>query len=117
MAQDEKKIWKKDEIRDLLMKSDKAVSRGLVMIYSLQTDSERNAAVTVEKNGVGFNGLDAEFLSSLAVQVIEKGGLSPKQLFFARKKILKYADQLTKISNGKIQVTAIDRRSEYKHAV
>lgn len=110
MAQDEKKKWSKDEIREMLMVSDKAVARGLVMIYSLQTDSERNESMTVEHNGVGFSGVDAEFLSSLAKQVLAKGGLSEKQLFYARKKMFKYAGQLTKIANGKISVTAIDRR-------
>jgi len=102
---EEKKVWKKEEIKELLMKSDKAVMRGLVVIYSLQTAEERSAEVTIEHNGVGFSGVDAKFLSSLAEQIQKRGSLSEKQMFYARKKILKYAGQLTKISNGKLAVT------------
>ena len=67
---EEKKIWKKEEIKDLLQKNDKAVMRGLVVIYSLQTEDEKKTEETSEHNGVGFSGVDAKFLSSLAKQVI-----------------------------------------------
>jgi hypothetical protein len=107
---DEKKKWKKEEIRELLEKNDKAVMRGLVVIYSLQTDSERRIEETAEHNGVGFSGTDAKFLSSLAKQVLEKGRLSEKQMLYARKKMLKYAGQLTKVSNGQLQVGELAKR-------
>jgi hypothetical protein len=100
----EKKIWKKEEIKDLLQKSDKAVMRGLVVIYSLQTEDEKKAEETSEHNGVGFSGVDAKFLSSLAKQVMVKGRLSEKQMLHARKKMMKYAGQLTLVSNGKLVV-------------
>jgi hypothetical protein len=100
-----KKIWKKEEIKDLLQKNDKAVMRGLVVIYSLQTEDEKKAEETSEHNGVGFSGVDAKFLSSLAKQVMTKGRLSEKQMLLARKKMLKYAGQLTLVSNGKLVVS------------
>ena len=103
---EEKKIWKKEEIKDLLQKSDRAVMRGLVVIYSLQTEDEKKAEETSEHNGVGFSGVDAKFLSSLAKQVMAKGGLSEKQMLHARKKMMKYAGQLTKVSNGQLVVKA-----------
>lgn len=101
---DEKKVWKKEEIRELLETNDRAVVRGIVVIYSLQTTDEQQTAETIEHNGVGFSGIDAKFLTSLAKHILERGGLSPKQMVYARKKILKYAGQLTKVANGKLKV-------------
>lgn len=98
------KKWTKQDIAELLQRSDKAVLRGLVVIHSLQTLSEQECQTTTEKNGVGFSGVDAEFLSSLARQFINRGSLSEKQMVLLRKKMLRYAGQLAKVSNGQIQV-------------
>ena len=92
---DEIKKWKKEEIVELLKSNDKAVLRGLVVVYSLQTQEEQYTDQTVENNGVGFSGTDAEFLSSLAKQFLERGWLSHKQMEKLRVRILKYAGQLT----------------------
>lgn len=102
------KAWKKEEIRKLLETSDHAVTRGLLNLLALQTDGERRVEATTDKNGVGFNGLDAEFLTGLTKKFITYGKLTPKQMFYARKKILKYAGQLTKVANGEIR-TDTDR--------
>lgn len=98
------KKWKKDEMKELLQKNDNAVMKGLLVVYSLQSDGEKEIAETVEHNGVGFTGFDAEFLTSLARQLLTSGRLSARQMVFARKKMLKYAGQLAKVANGKIQV-------------
>ena len=91
---EEKKIWKKDEIKELLQTNDRAVLRGLVAVYSLQTKDEKALAETVEHNGVGFSGFDAEILTSFAKQVQEQGKLTDRQMEVARKRVLKYAGQL-----------------------
>ena len=98
----EDKKWTKEEIKELLMTKDNAVFRGLVVIYSLQTADEKLVADAIEDNGVGFNGFDAEFLTSLAKQALDKGWLSDKQMVYARKRMLKYAGQLAKVANGQI---------------
>lgn len=103
----EKREWTKEEIVALLDAKDAAVLRGLVVIYSLQTAEEKFAKETVESNGVGFSGYDAQFLSSLAQQVMDKGLLSQKQLASARKRIRKYAGQLTLVANGKLHVQIV----------
>lgn len=96
------KEWKKEEIKELLGKSDIAVRRGILTIYSLQTWDEMVDEEAKEVNGIGFNGIDAEILSSFAKQLQMKGYLSHKQMAIARKKMLKYAGQLTRVSNGEI---------------
>lgn len=94
-------MYTKNEIKELLMKSDKAVSRAILALYACQTESERHTESTVESNGVGFNGCDAKFFSSLAQQLQSGRALSVRQLQFARKGILKYSGQLASIANAK----------------
>lgn len=96
------KKWRKEEIREMLEMNDKAVVRGLVRIYEKQTDDEKKTEMTTHENGVGFNGSDSRFLSKLACFYIKHGYLSEKQLSIVRKRILKYAGQLTKIANKEL---------------
>ena len=96
------KVWVKEDIRTLLETNDRAVLKGVVAIYKLQTEDEKAAATTSHENGVGFNGFDAEIMTSFAQQILKRGFLSIKQKTIARKKILKYAGQLTKIANQEI---------------
>ena len=96
-------MWTKEDIRELLLTDDKAVARGVVAIFNLQTEDEQNVGETSVKNGVGFNGVDANFMSSIAQFYMRRNFLSPKQVEFARKKLLKYSNQLTMIANAKLQ--------------
>ena len=98
------KKWTKEEIREQLANNDKWLVRGLVAIYKFQTESEKASQDTHEDNGVGFNGTDAELLSSFAEQLIAGRNLTIRQIPWARKKMLKYAGQLAKIANGKIVI-------------
>ncbi len=104
MAETTKKIWTKEEIQELLKENDVAVIRGLLNLFALQTEDERISDETNHRNGVGFNGRDAEFLGSLARQAILRGKLTEKQLPYARKRILKYAGQLVKVANGEFKI-------------
>lgn len=92
--------WTKERILELLETSDKMVHRSIVKIYEYQTADEQSTESTSHHNGVGFNGIDAPLLSSFAKQVLNGRTLSPKQMIYARKKIMKYSNQLAKIANG-----------------
>lgn len=94
--------WTKEQIKDKLATDDKWLFRGIVAIFNKQTEDEQDSGYTAHDNGMGFNGVDAEFLSSLALQINRYGRLSPKQIEIARTKMAKYAGQLAKIANGKI---------------
>jgi hypothetical protein len=54
---------------------------------------------------MGFNGVDAEILTSFAVQIKRFNRLSPKQIEIARKKMGKYARQLQRIVAEKNSTT------------
>ena len=96
------KIWTVEEIKELLRTSDKMVTRSVVKLYELQTASEQAAQETHERNGVGFNGVDAPILSSFAEWYKSRGYLSTKQIALARKKLYKYSGQLVQVANGTI---------------
>tara|TARA_S200002703_G_scaffold4056_1_gene5446 strand:+ start:1435 stop:1980 length:546 start_codon:yes stop_codon:yes gene_type:complete len=93
--------WNKDLIREQLVRSDKWVERAVLSIFEYQTEAEQASDATTDDNGVGFNGVDAEFMSSLAKNLKRFGRLTPRQMPYARKKILKYSGQLAKITNSK----------------
>lgn len=94
--------WTKEAIKARLEKDDKWLVRGLLAIYGRQTAEEQTHGQTVEDNGIGFNGVDAEILTSFALQFQQRGFLTTKQLEIARKKMLKYGGQLAKIANGEV---------------
>lgn len=87
----------KRQLQALIDSSDAAVRRTVLAIYAKQTAAEQASEATVEDNGVGFSGCDAELLSSFAKQLLERGTLSEKQMAYARKKARKYWNQLRTI--------------------
>lgn len=89
----------KETIKELLIRNDQAVSRGILAIFALQTADEQRAEATNKNNGMGFNGADAPILSSFAKQLRSGRTMSARQTEIARKKIIKYAGQLTRIAN------------------
>ena len=93
------KKWTKEEIRFNMETDNKWLFRGLIAIYNRQTQDEKNEAITVHENGVGFGGADANILSSFAKQYGERGFLTKNQIDICRKKMLKYSGQLAKIAN------------------
>ena len=76
--------------------------KGLMRIYSNQTESEQSSGIVISNNGIGF--VDSEILTSFAKQFEERGSLSEKQLAILYKKMPKYAGQLINaaIAEGKI---------------
>ena len=83
--------------KKMLQEEDAWLIRGMKKIFEYQTEAEQRAHNTIEDNGVGFNGVDAGFLTSLVEQHNKRGKLSPKQIEAARKAMKKYAGQLSRI--------------------
>ena len=102
VEQSTKKIWTTNEIKEILNKYDDQVGKALVKLYDRQTAEEKADHETKENNGIGFNGADAPILTSFAEFYKKAGFLTAKQLVVARKKIMKYAGQLTKIANKEV---------------
>lgn len=94
------KVWTEQEIRDLIQTNDTVLYGALKKLYACQTADEQDSQETKEHNGVGFNGVDAPFLSNVAEFLLKKGFLTDKQKFYVRKKLVKYNKQLTRLANA-----------------
>ena len=84
----------KNEIQEILKTNDMALQRAVMVVYANQTEHEQLAEETTELNGVGFNGCDANFLTSIAKQIQNGWTLSEKQMACVRKAMPKYWKQL-----------------------
>lgn len=94
-----KRIWTEDEIRDYVQTNDKVLYGAIKKLYNEQTEDEKEAGQTKHYNNVGFNGADSKFMSSVAEFLIRRGYLTEKQKFAARKRMVKYTKQLTRLAN------------------
>jgi hypothetical protein len=108
------KVWEKDEIKAVLVRSDVFVTRSVVKMLERQTVAEAQGGYTNEANSVGFSAFDAEFLTSIANQIIDGRNLSVKQIASARKSMLRYAGQITDIANVNVTEEQIKAHKEEK---
>lgn len=76
------------------LSKDEMLVAALLEVYAHQTEDEQRMGGTVHDNGRGFSGTDGSFCSSLAVQFMARGSLSPKQLAALRKIMPKYRRQI-----------------------
>lgn len=91
--------WTRDKVRDVVENNEDAQKWVLITIFNYQTESEKDSEHTMEYNEVGFSGVDGEFATSLAKQLIKKGELSEKQKPYLEKYALKYSRQFAKHLN------------------
>lgn len=71
--------------------------RAALRIFGYQTREEADFGATLESNGIGFNGFDANFLTSVVKQHLEGRRLTKKQSDALRRIMPKYAEQLYRI--------------------
>lgn len=90
--------WNKQRIQQLIAENDNAVVRALLVVYDNQTPAEQANAATVEHNGAGFSGADAEILTSFVKFYQRAGFLTPKQVALARARVAKYWRQLLAVA-------------------
>jgi hypothetical protein len=80
--------------------SNEWLMRGLMAIYNHQTHEEQQRETTKDENGIGFNGVDAPILSSIAKQWQARKWVSNKQLVLLRQRLRKYSGQLARIAQA-----------------
>ena len=94
------KVTKKecyDFVRTKLETSDKWILEALVKIFEYQTSYEQQTEHTAENNGVGFTGADGRILTGMAKFYNRNKYLSEKQKAIVKRRIPKYAGQLTRL--------------------
>ena len=82
------------KLKQLINESPEWAVGALIAIYNQQTRDEQNDSSTKYDNMMGFNALDAEFLSSISECYKRRGYLSSGQLYYVKKSIIKYIKQL-----------------------
>lgn len=92
-------------LKSQIARNNNQAVKALLTVYRNQTYEEQTVQETIEDNGIGFNGTDAEFCSSLAENYLRFHRLSDKQYSSLRKVMQKYARQLItqSIDLGKIK--------------
>lgn len=71
-----------------------ALVRALLFLYDRQTHLERASSATLAHNGVGFNGFDADYLSTMANRAKLSKDIATTEVWPVAKKLMKYAKQL-----------------------
>ena len=91
-------------LKEQIATRDNQAVKALITVFNNQTSVEQDNDCTDCYNGVGFTGVDAEFMSSLAKQYLKKGYLSENQISYVKKTMPKYARQLIEqsLAQGKI---------------
>lgn len=95
------KTWNKQAIQQLIVNNDEAAVRALLVVYVNQTPQERADGTTVEFNGTGFTGVDAEILTSFVKFYHKAGFLTSKQLALVKARMPKYWRQLLAAAEAK----------------
>lgn len=95
-----KRVWTEEEIKNYIQCNDKVLYGAILKLYDKQTEDEKYAGETKHNNGVGFNGADSKFMSSIAEFLKRTGFLTDKQKACARKRLVKYTKQLTGLANA-----------------
>lgn len=90
------------EIKEKVATDDRWAIRAMLAIYKRQTATEKAMQETRDRNGVGFNGVDGQIMSSIAEFYLKHNFVSRKQMVIIKKKMGKYAGQLAKIANREI---------------
>lgn len=99
-----------EQIRELVTTDDEWAIHAILALYERQTADEQDSRQTSHKNRMGFTGVDAGFLSDLAIRILDKKERYPKhpewwltegQLKAAKPKLGKYAKQLYTIAAEK----------------
>lgn len=108
-----RKPWNKKKIIAILAEDSqrgrRAVERGLVLIYSRQTQDERRIKDTKHSNGAGFSAAHARKGSRLAQWILKNYSkenpvfhpLTGRFIAEGRELIIHYASQLADIANAK----------------
>ena len=90
-------IYTKEFIQEKLSTDISWITRGLVVLYQHQTESEKYTKETNVLNYVGFNGSDSRYLSYCSEWVLRGGTLSGKHLEKVSRKLPKYWKQIQNI--------------------
>jgi hypothetical protein len=92
--------WTGEKVQATIQRDDQLL-KAMVKLYEFQTASEQATEDTKYHNNVGWRPADAPFLTSVTKRHLSGRTLSPKQIFVARRRMMKYAGQIVRIIEGR----------------
>jgi hypothetical protein len=93
------KVWTREEVQHNIHTNYKWLARAVLALYQRQTDDEKRHKTTISRNGIGFTGCDAKYMSQIAQQLLAGRVLTTQDQYKVRHLLKKYAGQLTRIAN------------------
>ena len=103
ITKDNRRIWTVFNVRNLIETNDVEMLKLMSKLFEYQTDDEKRERKTRWQNAVGFNQADASFLTGMSEKYEKQGQtksvFTERQLHAIRKRMLKYAQQITIILN------------------
>jgi len=91
--------WTRDQINHLLESNDRAVERGIIRLYNLQTSDEQVAQHTKHLNNMGFQSNVSKLGTYYARWILRGNHLTGVHLSRARKIAIRHSRQLVEIAN------------------
>ena len=100
----DKRIWTVFNVKNLIETNDTELCKLMYQLFQYQDEDEKKERKTKWQNAVGFNQADASFLTGMARIYEAKGktkeAFNKNQLRGIRRRMLKYAHQITIILNA-----------------
>ena len=93
-------MFTREQIDNLLKKNSAAVERGILRLYSFQTQDEQASSTTKHHNGKGFSGPHARLGTYYAKWIASGKHLTGKHVGKALHICLVHSQQLTDFANG-----------------
>lgn len=87
-------------LKELINENERFTVWALLEVFKNQTSVEQECQATIDLNGIGFSGVDAEILTSFAQQYQRRQSLSDKQMAIARRRVPAYAAQIERQLRG-----------------
>lgn len=111
-------VWTTWDVLVLLDTRPEFTERALMQMYHRQTPDERLAGATAHRNGMGFNGVDAPFMTSVAEGYKRYGRLTPRQRAAVARVLRRYVGQLAEVAraHGKPVPPAVRAEAEVRRA-
>lgn len=87
------KEWKAEIIKTI-ESNERALKRAIMIVFDNQTVEERMYGKSNKENGKGFNRVDAEIMSKIALKIQRGQELNFNDIIIARRKMPKYWKQI-----------------------
>lgn len=106
------RVLRENYIKERMKDDDEYLMGALIALYNCQTADEKEIHGTKYQNDMGFNGVDAGFLTDVSQFFLRTGFVTEKQIKFVRKTIIKYWGQVERLDPEPLSIKAPEKKRE-----